>query len=46
MKIKPKGRPNNMPSIRSKIPPCPGSKDPVSCNFDFLFKNEKNKSPS
>jgi len=27
------------------MPPCPGSKFPVSFNFARLFKNEKNKSP-
>ncbi len=43
---KPIGIPSNMPSILSRIPPCPGKKFPVSFKKDFLFKNEKNKSPA
>ena len=39
------GTPKKIPSSRSSIPPCPGKIFPVSLIFDFLFKNEKNKSP-
>ena len=35
-----KGKANNMPSILSKIPPCPGINFPVSLIFDFLLKIE------
>ena len=34
-----------MLSILSNIPPWPGKKLPLSFKKDFLFKNEKNKSP-
>ena len=44
--MKPVGMPKNIPSNLSKTPPCPGKNFPVSLIFAFLFKNEKNKSPS
>ena len=40
------GKPNKIPSILSRTPPCPGRKLPVSFNLAFLFKYEKNKSPN
>ena len=43
---KPTGKPNKIPSIRSSKPPCPGKNFPVSFTFAFLFRNEKNKSPT
>ena len=46
MYTKPTGIPNNIPSIRSRIPPCPGKIFPVFFSKDFLFKYEKNKSPN
>ena len=46
MRGKPIGTPSKIPSILSKIPPCPGKKFPVFFNKDFLFKYEKNKSPN
>ena len=36
---------NIRPSIRSKIPPCPGKIFPVSLTFSNLLKNEIVKSP-
>ena len=42
----PVGIPINIPSNLSSTPPCPGNILPVSFNFAFLFKNEKNKSPA
>ena len=44
--INPDGTPKSIPSILSRIPPCPGKRFPVSFFFAFLFKYEKNKSPS
>ncbi len=35
-----------IPSILSKIPPCPGSNVPVFFIFASLFKYEKKMSPS
>ena len=35
-----------IPSILSRIPPCPGNNEPVSFTFAFLFNNEMNKSPA
>ena len=35
-----------MPSIRSRIPPCPGNNFPVSLTENFLFKKEKYRSPT
>tara|TARA_B110001450_G_scaffold34543_1_gene29972 strand:+ start:2105 stop:2266 length:162 start_codon:yes stop_codon:yes gene_type:complete len=35
-----------IPSILSRIPPCPGSKSLVFLTLAFLFKNEINRSPA
>ena len=42
----PVGIPSKIPSTLSKTPPCPGKIFPVSFNFAFRFKYEKNKSPN
>jgi hypothetical protein len=44
--INPAGIPINIPSILSKIPPCPGKRDPVSLMFAHLLRYEINKSPN
>ena len=44
--VNPKGKPNNIPSSLSKMPPWPGKIFPVFLILAFLFKKEKNKSPS
>ena len=42
----PNGSAKTIPSILSRIPPCPGNKSPVSLTFALRFNKEMNKSPS
>ena len=43
---KTRGEVNNIESILSKIPPCPGSIFPVSFKFIFLLNIDSDKSPA
>ena len=44
--IKPIGTPMNIPSNRSRTPPCPGKKFPVFLIFAFLLRKEIRRSPN